>query len=312
MKNVKELLNATGMGTTSSCQNFNVFKKTTFLGFALATVFSGCGRLATIPYLPETTPEQWLNTHPHINISVGSLNFVFMEPTSTFLVYLLGLIAFVIGVHFICIRENQKSRSWWGIALILWGIGAILGGTDYQSLSYELKCRGKEVCSYLSWVEIFYYLASISSINAMVMAVTHSSAGSLMKRVLPVYALANNLIYSALCIAGALVPNRFLVSFELIVLFTTPNYLILFAVNTIRYRKHREKLDLALMFTWLFLGVVMAAYYSYLGLGLSKTLWNKGIWFNENDVLHIGLIFWMFYICFVVAKKVRDSSVRTD
>jgi len=308
MKSAKVLLSAEGLATVLSLLNIRGLKKITLLGFALSVVFSGCERLAAIPYVPETTPQQWLNTHPHIDVSVGPLDFIFMEPTSTFLVYLLGLITIVIGIQFIRVRENQKSRIWWGVALVLWGVGAMLGGTDYQSLSYELKCRGKEVCSYLSWVKIYYYLASISSINAMVVAVSHSSAGTVMKKALPIYALTNNLIYSVLCLTGAMIPNRFLVSFELLVLFTTPSYIILFIVNTIRYRTHKKKLDLALMFTWLLLGVVMGAYYAYLGIGMSDTLWDKGVWFNENDVLHIGLIFWVLYIRCVVAKKVKDAS----
>ena len=308
MKQVKDFLNVYKVNTVLSFVSLSRIKKKIILGFILFFPFYGCGRLGEIPYIPETTPEQWLSSHPHINISIGSLNFILMEPTSTFLVYLLGVIAIVIGVYLIRIHGDQKTRIWWGIALILWGIGAILGGTDYQSLSYELKCRGKDVCSYLSWVEIYYYLTSIASINAMVIAVTHSSATKVMKKFLPVYALANNLVYSALCIAGALIPNRFLVSFELIVLFTTPTYIILFIVNLTRYRKFREKIDFSLMLIWIFLGMIMVAYYGYLGLGLSKTLWDRGIWFNENDVLHIGLIFWMFYIL-VVAKKVKDIGM---
>jgi hypothetical protein len=233
-----------------------------------------------------------------------------MEPTSSLLVYLLGLLAIVVGLYFLRIRDNHQSRLWWGIALLLWGIGALLGGTDYQALSYELKCAGKEVCSYISWVEIYYYLVSIASINAIVMGVAHSSAGKAMRRILPVYAVMNTALYSALCLTGAFIPNRFLVSFELIILFSTPSYVILFIINTIRYWKLREKMDLALMVTWLSLGVVMAAYYLYLGLGYSERLWERGIWFSENDVLHVGLILWMLYIGFVVAKKAKDLTVR--
>ena len=199
---------------------------------------------------------------------------------------------------------------WWGIALLLWGIGALLGGTDYQALSYELKCAGKEVCSYISWVEIYYSLVSIASINAMVMAVAHSSAEGVTKRLLSAYALVNTILYFVLCLAGAFIPNKFLVSFELIVLFTTPSYIILFIINAMKYYKLRDKMDLYLMITWLFLGVVMVAYYLYLWLGYSEKLWARGIWFNENDLLHIGLILWMLYIGFCVAKKVQDLPER--
>jgi hypothetical protein len=268
------------------------------------------GRLATIPYSPERTPETWLEKHPHVNVSLGSWGFVLTEPSSSLLVYSLGFLAIVLGFYFFRIRDNHQSRLWWGIALMLWGIGALLGGTDYQALSYELKCAGKEACSYVSWVEIYYYLASIASVNAMVLAVAHSSAGNVMRRVLPVYAVANAALYSALCLTGAFVPNKFLVSFELLVLFAAPSYVLLFITNTTRYLKHGEKMDLALMGTWLSLGIVVAAYYPYWALGVSDELWDRGIWFNENDVLHVGLILWMLYIGFVVASKVKDLTAR--
>ncbi|MBU2646968.1 hypothetical protein KKI24_19830 [bacterium] len=283
-----------------------------FFLFLSFVTLSGCDRLATLPHIPKTTPETWLKTHPHINVSLGSFEFIFMEPTSTFFVYFLGFLGVGVGLYLLRIRENHKSRLWWGIALVLWGIQAILGGTAYQALSYELKCAGKEICSYISWVEIYYYLVSIAGINAMVIGVAHSSAGSKLKKALTVYAAINTVVYSALCLTGALIPGRFLVSFELIVLFTTPSYLILFIINAIRYQQLREKMDLALMITWLSLGVIMAAYYLFWGLGYAKKLWDRGIWFNENDVLHIGLIFWMIYIAVGVAKKIKDLNTAAD
>jgi len=35
----------------------------------------------------------------------------------------------------------------------------------------------------------------------------------------------------------------------------------------------------------------------------------KGIWFTENDLLHIFLIVWMVYIALVVARQVKDENV---
>jgi len=50
----------------------------------------------------------------------------------------------------------------------------------------------------------------------------------------------------------------------------------------------------------------MIAYYVAAMLGLTEAMWSQGIWFSDNDVLHIGLIFWMFYVGFTVKKYVVD------
>ena len=43
-------------------------------------------------------------------------------------------------------------------------------------------------------------------------------------------------------------------------------------------------------------------------LGATQTLWVRGVWFSENDVLHIGLIVWMIYLARVVAPRVVDAA----
>jgi hypothetical protein len=283
-----------------------ILKRTPLLGIGLF-LFSGCARLASLPYHPEQTPETWLQMQPFINIRAGSVDFVLVQPTSTFFVYLLGIVALGVGLYFLQIRGNYRSRTWWGFALLLWGMGAILAGTSYQAFSYEIKCAGQAICSWTSWWEIFYLLLSAASIDAMLISGAYSSSSGRGRKVLIYYAILNLVIYCVLVIAGTITLNRFLMSFELLLLVTAPTILFLFILNGWRYYKVRDGMDFALMITWMWLGVVIGGYFLYLVLGIKDILWGRGMWFSENDVLHIGLMSWMVYIGLYVARQIKDA-----
>ena len=105
---------------------------------------------------------------------------------------------------------------------------------------------------------------------------------------------------------GSLVPVKILISFELLLAFTAPSILIFFVFNLRRYAQYKELMDLRLVWTWLGLGGVIGAYFLYYALGITNVLWEQGVWFSENDILHLGLILWMFYIGKFTAPKIRD------
>jgi predicted cupin superfamily sugar epimerase len=78
-------------------------------------------------------------------------------------------------------------------------------------------------------------------------------------------------------------------------------------LNGGRYFTYRQGMDFSLLVTWVWLGVTIGAYFIYLVLDISGDLWERGIWFTENDVLQIGLIIWMLYIAVYVAKRITDQ-----
>jgi hypothetical protein len=279
-----------------------------FSALGILPLLAGCGRLATIPMSPQTTPDQWLATHPHLNIEIFSRALVLAKPSSSAIVYFLALVTLAAGFVFLRGREDQKSKTWWGIALLLWGIGTVLAGTSYQAFAWEIKCAGQETCSWTSWFEVLYMIFEVASVNAMVYAVAWSTLNERHRAWVRVYVLANTGIYLVVALAGALIPSWFLVSFELMLLFCIPGLIAAFIFNVRGYREHHDIMNRNLVIAWIILFLVMVAYYGYLMAGYGEKLWEKGIWFSANDVLHIGLVIWMLYLAGIVSGKVRDRT----
>ncbi len=266
--------------------------------------------LEKILYDPLITPEEWLNTQPWIELRILTMNLILVQPTSTLFVFLLGILSIGIGVSIYRGNKNLNSHEWWGVALILWGLGALFAGTSYQAFSYEIKCIGREFCLWTSWWEVFYMVLSVGSVNAMMTAQAYSCISNNNRNYLFYYAFGNVFVYTCLVLIGSIIPVQFLISFELMVAFIAPSILFFLVLNYWRYRKNLQsadnKMDRALIVIWISLGFIMALYYLYLILDITSILWEQGIWFSENDVLHIGLICWMIYIRRTIVRYVGD------
>ncbi len=274
----------------------------------LLFLLSACGKLETIKYDPPQTPDSWLKIQPHFDFSFGGQTQYFMQPSTTFWVYLLGVGTIALGFFFLKQLEDQRSRLWWGIAMLLWGLGAMLAGTSYEAFSYAIKCAGQTACLWTSWWEVLYLIVTVWSFDAIFIAVAYSSSNGTWQKVLIGYSVFNALAYLVLALAGSFIPVKFWISFEMLILVAAPGILIFFILNTWRYFKFKTKFDLVMIGTWLGLGITTAAYFLYYVSGTSDVLWAKGIWFTENDVLHLCLIAWMTYIWRVAAPKTRDLA----
>jgi hypothetical protein len=270
-------------------------------------LLTACGQLNSIPYTPAQTPQTWLQIQPFAEFKIASQNIIFVQPSTSIIVYSLGVLAIIVGLYFLKTRAGQRSRFWWGIALLLWGIGALLAGTSYEAFSYAIKCAGRAFCLWTSWWEILYLIASVWSIDAMMLAVAYLSTTGKLRRALSVYSVFNAIVYFITVMIGVFIPVKFLISFELLLVVAAPSIIAFFIINGWRYSKYKLRLDLTLLGTWIWLGVTIAAYFLYLISGNTESLWVRGLWFSANDVLHIGLIIWMLYIAFALAPQIKDS-----
>jgi hypothetical protein len=267
---------------------------------------SACGRLDELTYQPRTTPEQWCDQRPCIQVGDMIVN----EPLGTFLVFLLAGLWFASGIYFLRTRRGQRSREWLGVALILGGIGAALAGVSYQALSYELKCAGLELCRLTNGWEVGFSITQAFSVSAMLMAVAHACTTGRLRGGLIIFAALDAVAYLVVTVVGVLTPSAALLSFAVLMLFAVPGILIVIVVAWRRYRSTRDPMDRSLVVAAVLLVLVQVAYFAYYAAGITAIVWDDGagFYFSENDVLHIGLILWLWYVVAVVGRHLRDAS----
>lgn len=275
-------------------------------------VKSGFHRLESIQTSdPELTPENWCEEQPCMKMKILSREFILTQPSSTFFVYLLGFLTVCVGIYFLWIQGGEISRLWWGISLLLWGVGALLAGTSYQALGYEIKCAGRPSCAWTSWWEVTYLMLQQVSMSAMLVAVSYSSTTGSLQTILLLYAVVSSALYVIIALIGGLVPVKSFITFNVMVWVSMPIFLFVFILAGWRCYMLGTVMDLALLGTWILLFLTSVAYYVYDHFEITEKLWARGtgVWFSQNDVLHVGLILWMIYIAVVVAHRVHDYAV---
>lgn len=274
--------------------------------FSIGLFFlSACNRLDEVNYTPKISPQSFLQNQHWIKIEAGDFSFIWSQPTSTIIVYFVGLFTMYAGYTFLRNRKKEQSKLWWGVGLLLTGLGALFAGTSYQAFGYEIKCNGREFCTCTSWWEVIYMLLSVPGMNAFLVATAYTNAKGNFRKGIMVYAFTNNIGYSILLLYGAFAPDKFLVSFECMSLVSAPSVIFLLLLHGTNYAKNKDKMNLLLLITWLIFVIVGITYGVYLSSGIATSLWQKGIWFTENDVLHLGMIGWVYYLL----KKLKNGII---
>ncbi len=282
-----------------------------FVSFIFLTALSGCSRLDSIDYSPKIAPETFLVSQPYWHMKFAAADFILIQPSSTVIVYSVALLTLGVGLYFFQVRKNQQTRLWWGIGLLLSGFGAMLAGTSYQAFGYEIKCADREFCTWTSWWEVAYLIFTAAGMNAMLVAVAYSCTTGTLRKVLSAFASASTALYTGVVLTGALVPIRFLVSFECLMLAATPAIVLALILPGRAFHERRDRMSLALLRTWAGFVMVIVAYVLALTMGITQTLWTRGIWFTENDVLHAGMILWILHIAVALPKTVEDMRAPT-
>ena len=252
---------------------------------------------------PLVTPSEYLNSIPYWTIG----DTIIIVPSSTIFVYILGAITILLGISFL--KQKREVSYWWSISMIFWGLGAILAGTSYQGLGYELKCSGEVYCSFTSWFELSYLYVTAMSIAALAVAIAKSILPIDKQKPLLYYAIISSIVYPIILVLGSVLEIRFLISYELFTIFFMPLFIVFFVYSIINYRKQKDELNRTLIITWILFLAVNVSYYVYFYLGFTESLYdNFGIWFSANDVLHVLLIIWMIYLWRKVKPLIIEAT----
>ena len=260
---------------------------------------------------PQLNEETWSKVQPCKTYRFFGKDVFITQPSSSFWVYLLGVMTTILGVYFVVDDQEQTSRMLWGISLILWGIGALIAGTSYQAFGYQLKCKGRHRAVWTSWWEVVYLVFQQVSVNVMLVAVAYSCLKEYGQSLSIIIATVVSIGYTLMVCWGALKPVKSLITFELMVHFCTPFIVFFIGLNGWRYWELGNPLDLALLGTWFGLILTMWLFEKYAALGLTNKLWKEGKWFSENDVLHVALVIWLIYIAIVLEPLIIDLPANT-
>ncbi len=253
------------------------------ISFFIFTVF---GKAGTLLMSPLMTTAEYLAQWPYTTLG----NIIIQQPSSSIIILVLSILTVGLGFHYLSSKTSYFSY-WLGVNFIFWGLGAFLAGLSYQAFGYALKCSGLSACMFTDWVELLYMSLTVLSINAILMAYADLSRSYKEALTLKRFAMFSVIAYMIFQGIGMMVPVQFMVSYEGMLLFLSPN-LIMFIM--ISFKQRKEILHHRLLNIWIAFIFVNLAYFVALFADIGALIMNStGFWFNENDTLHVLLILWM-------------------
>ena len=269
-------------------------------------LLGGCGRLDELVHDPPTTPDQWCDLRPCVDLG----GTILTEPFGTALVALLAVLWLAAGGYFLATRRGQRSRLWLGAALVLGGISAGMAGVSYQAFSYELKCAGWDLCRLTTGWEVGYSITQAFSVSAMLAAVAFATTTGRARRAFLVVAAASAGGYLLVAALGVLQPSAVLLSFPVLMLFAVPGLVLVIVLSARGYRRSGDPMHRSLLLAALLQVAVQASYFAAWLSGMTEALWDdgSGFYFSENEVLHLGMILWLGYVVAALGPTLRDSA----
>ncbi len=261
---------------------------------------------------PTMTSQQFLESIPYFTFQWFGQTVVFQQLSSTIMVWGLGVLIVASGIVLLVKRTHSNICRYWGIGLILWGLGAIVAGVSYQAFGYELKANGYEYVLFTSNWDLCYMVLTAFATHYMVVGTAYAALGD--KWIVPVklFAFCHCIAYGLYMLFGSIFAIEDIISYFGFTQFVAIDFMLMFAMNIWHYVKHKDKLNIHMVLTWATFAVVNIAYFVCYGLGMADIYINTGIWFNENDVLHLLLMVWAVHILIVMLKFVPKQQEESD
>ncbi len=248
--------------------------------------------------------SEWCQTQPCLDFFGITINQI----SSSILVYALAFYGLFVGYRFFKNKVIHTSRLYWSISLILGGLGALAAGTSFQAFGYELKCAGNVFCDRTSSFEILYNILSVWSAGVLLLAISASFLQKSRRRSLTFATILHAAFYTILCLVAYGQDQFIWISFEFLLLYISPVYLAVFVLTGIEFKKRKNMKTHKYFTAWLILMLTIIAYYIYSICLVTEYLWLKGLWFSANDVLHLGMMGWLYYLSNYLMSAVEDCK----